>query len=311
MIDYADAWDVVDGQLTLKEGVDKSWDKGGKNFKLFVNKTHDLMNKLQGTYAQFDQPEAQRYLAFRYVSFLRRYFTSMFMHRFGNRRFNAAGAEISAGYYREFGNFMVSLMRGLGQGGFYFTESEKRGALKTVAEVGQLMALTLIATFAFGFDLDDEDKYRKLRERSGALRLPGVAESEYEFDLGGWLMNHALYQTMLVQAENRQFIPLPTVTYKGTQYSFGLTDYFNLFDATSVVLAPTFGAYGSIINDVMQLAGEDDRAFYGRDMGPFEFQQKGDAKILNHAAKLVGIKGTSVDPTEGIKTFVSIEARNK
>ena len=311
MIDYVDAWDIVDGQLTLKEGVDKSWDKGGKNFKLFVNKTHDLMNKLQGTYAQFDQPEAQRYLAFRFVSFLRRYFTSMFMHRFGNRRFNAAGAEVSAGYYKEFGNFFVSLMRGLGQGGFYFTESEKRGALKTVAEIGQLMALTLISTFAFGFDLDDEDKYEKLRKRSGPLQLPGVAESEYEFDLGGWLMNHALYQTMLVQAENRQFIPLPTVAYKGTQYSFGLTDYANLLDASSIVIAPTFGAYGSIINDVMQLAGEDDRAFYGRDMGPFEFQQKGDAKVLNHTAKLVGIKGTTVDPSEGIKTFISIEARNK
>lgn len=310
-IDYAEAWEIVDGQLTLKEGVDPSWDKGGENFKLFVNKVHDLMNKLQGTYSQFDQPEAQRYLAFRYVSFLRRYFTSMFMHRFGSRRFNAAGAEISAGYYREFGNFLVSLLRGIHEQNFYFTESEKAGALKTVAEIGQLMALTLIATFAFGFDLDDPDKYEKLRRRSGAAPLPGVADSKYEFDFGGWLMNHALYQTMLVQAENRQFIPLPSIAYKGTQFGFGLNDYSNFIDVGSVVTGPTFGAYASIINDVVQLAGDDDRAFYGRDMGPFEFQQKGQAKVLNHLSKLVGVKGTTVDPTEGIKTFISIEARNK
>ena len=61
----------------------------------------------------------------------------------------------------------------------------------------------------------------------------------------------------------------------------------------------------------MQLAGDDDRAFYGRDMGPFEFQQKGEAKILNHLSKLVGVKGTTVDPTLGVQTFISVEARNK
>lgn len=310
-IDYANAWEVVDGQLTLKKGVDKSWDKSGANFKLFVNKTHDLMNKLQGTYAQFDQPEAQRYLAFRYVSFLRRYFTSMFMHRFGNRRFNAAGAEISAGYYREFGNFIVSLLRGLHEGNFYYTASEKQGALKTVAELGQLMVLALAVSLIFSFDLDDEDKYEKLRTKSGPLPILGVVETENEFNLGGWLSNHALFQLLLVHAENRQFVPLPTIVYKGTQFGFGLGDYANLTEGGSIVTGPTFGAYSSILNDLIQLGGDDDRAFYGRDMGPFEFQQKGEAKVLNHLAKLVGVKGTTVDPTEGVKTFISVEARNK
>ena len=46
---------------------------------------HQVQNNLGGAYAKFDQPEAQRYLGFRYVSFLRRYFTSMFTNRFGFR----------------------------------------------------------------------------------------------------------------------------------------------------------------------------------------------------------------------------------
>jgi hypothetical protein len=46
-------------------------------------------------------------------------------------------------------------------------------------------------------------------------------------------------------------------------------------------------------------------------MGPYTFQQKESAKVLNHTAKLFGVKGTSIDPTEGVKTFVSIEARNR
>lgn len=310
-IDYLDAWEIVDGQLTLKEGVDKSWDKGGKDFKLFVNKTNDLMNKLQGTYAQFDQPEAQRYLAFRYVSFLRRYFTSMVMHRFGHRRFNAAGGEISAGIYREFGNFMISFLRGLHEGNFYYTASEKQGALKTVAELGQLMVLALAVSLVFGFDLDDEDKYKKLREKSGPLPILGIVETDDEFNLGGWLSNHALYQILLVHAENRQFVPLPTIVYKGTQFGFGLQDYINLTEGGSIVTGPTFGAYGSIINDLIQLAGDDDRAFYQRDMGPFEFQQKGEAKFLSHLAKLVGVRGTTPQPILGLQTLISVEARNK
>ena len=310
-IDYIDAWEIVDGQLTLKEGVDKSWDKNGKNFKLFVNKTNDLMNKLQGTYAQFDQPEAQRYLAFRYVSFLRRYFTSMLMHRFGNRRFNASGAEISAGYYREFGNFMISFLRGLHEGSFYYTAEEKQGALKTVAELGQLMVLALAVSLVFGFDLDDEDKYEKLRAKSGPLPILGVVDTENEFNLGGWLSNHALFQLLLVHAENRQFVPLPTIVYKGTQFGFGLNDYANLTEGGSIVTGPTFGAYSSILNDLIQLGGGDDRAFYKRDMGPFEFQQKGEAKALNHLAKLAGVRGTTPEPVLGVQTFISVEARNK
>lgn len=309
MINYADAWEIVDGQITIKEGVDPSWGKGGKDFKLFVNKVHDLINRLQGTYAQFDQPEAQRYLAFRAVSFLRRYFTRMFTNRFASRRFNAAGSEVESGYYREFGNFMISLFRGLHEGGFYFTEQERSGALKTVTEMAQLMALAIIPLAAFGFDLDDEDKYEKLRQRSGPLPFLGVAESEYEFDFGGWLMNHALYQTLMVQAESRQFIPLPSVSYKGTQFSFGMKDYVDLLDVGSIATETTLGAYADIIQGTLQLAGDDDRAFYGRDMGPFEWQQKENAKILNQTAKLVGVKGTTVDPTEGVKTLISIQAR--
>jgi hypothetical protein len=57
-------------------------------FKKFRSRVHAVMNKLNGAYSKFDQPEAQRYLAFRFVSFLRRYFTTMAMNRFGKKRWN-------------------------------------------------------------------------------------------------------------------------------------------------------------------------------------------------------------------------------
>lgn len=310
-IDYADAWELVDGQLTLKEGIDKSYDKGGAKFKSFVNKTHDLMNKLQGTYSDFDQPEGQRYLMYKFASFLRRYFTSMLVNRFGSKRYNSAGLELSAGYYREFGDFLSAVFRNAQDGTFYFTPEEKRGALKTTSEIAQLMALSLLITLGLGFDKDDDDKYKKMRERSGPMPLLGVADSEYDFDFGGWLYNHAIYQAMLVNAENRQFVPMVDISYKGTEFNFGFSDYANLLDVSSVVIGPTFQAYGKIVNDAVQTVGGDDRAYYKRDMGPFEWQQKGSSKVLNHIGKLFGIKGTTVDPTQGVATFVGVEARNR
>jgi hypothetical protein len=310
-IAYVDAWELKEGQLVLKEGIDKSFDKGGEEFKKFVNRTHDLMNKLQGTYAEFDQPQAQRYLVYKAVSFLRRFFTSMFMNRFGDRRYNSSQLELSSGYYRDFLRFMKALFKNAAEGTMYFTPEEKIGALKTVTEFAQLIFLAFSVSFAFGFDADDEDKYRKMRERSGPLPFPGVADSEYDFDFGGWLFNHAMYQTMMVQAENRQFIPLPTISIGGTSVGFGFSDYVNMLDVSSVVIGPTFQAYAKIVEDMIQLLGDDERAFYKSDMGPYTFQQKESAKVLNHTAKLFGVKGTSIDPTEGVKTFVSIEARNR
>jgi len=60
-IRYVDAWETgADGYLKLKDGVDDSWAEGGKDFKEFKLKLHELLELLQGNYAKIDQPEIDR-----------------------------------------------------------------------------------------------------------------------------------------------------------------------------------------------------------------------------------------------------------
>ena len=69
-----------------------------------------MQNDMVGAYAKFDQPEAQRYLAFRFVSYLRRYFTAMTMKRLGfagsykdpRARLNPGAGDAQLGFYIEF-----------------------------------------------------------------------------------------------------------------------------------------------------------------------------------------------------------------
>ena len=76
-------------------------------YKFFRNRMHQIINDMSGAYAKFDQPEAQRYLLFRMVSFLRRYFTTMAVKRWGfsgnwkdpRPRLNVGRGDDSRGFY--------------------------------------------------------------------------------------------------------------------------------------------------------------------------------------------------------------------
>jgi hypothetical protein len=99
MLRYADAFEIVNGQIELKPGIDPEYAPGGKKFNEFKNKVHEVGNRLNGTYARMDQPEAQRYALFKIASFLKRFFTSMLMNRVGATRPSAALGTVSTGYY--------------------------------------------------------------------------------------------------------------------------------------------------------------------------------------------------------------------
>lgn len=317
-IPYVDAWQTVDGKIQLKEGIDPKWgityDAEGKiqvgtEFKQFKNKVHQVMNNLQGAYAKFDQPEAQRYLAFRFLSYLRRYFTTMTMNRFGfsgrlydpQPRLNPGAGDVQMGFYVTFIKMMKDTVMSLGKNLMYMTDEEKRASLKVMTEVGSLVALNLIMGLALGWDPDDENKFEKLRDRSGAMPFPMVPEDpDRPFNGWGYLENHMLYLAMNVRAENEQFIPLP---------GYGLDDYSAMLDMKSIAFGPTVQTYKDIFEDALDIVQGDESAYYKRQVGPYEYQQEGGAKIWAHIGRTMGLSGSAVDPAKGIKSFQSFQAR--
>ena len=320
-IDYINAWEVRDGKIQLKEGIDPSWgityDKDGNmnvgaDFKMMKNRVQQVINSLNGAYSSFDQPEAQRYLAFRFVSFLRRYFTTMAVNRWGfsgglgkaKGRLNPGLGDINEGYYvtvmKTLSRMVTTDIKYMG----YMTKDEKIAWIKTTTELMALIALSMILAPMFDWDPDDPDKYEKLRKRSGAIPFLGLTAEDPEnpFDGYGFLENHMLSLAMQVRAESEQFVPWP---------NFGLDDYTALLDLKSLATGPTLKAYKQMFTVGLDEITGDPSAYYKRSIGPYEWQQEGGSKFLTYLFKAIGMTGSSVDPGTAIKNSQGIIIRGK
>ena len=311
-ISYLEAWETgPDGKLKLKDGIDKSYDVGGNQFRLFQNKVHEKMRKL-GSVADYDSPEANRLLVFRMVSFLRRHLIPMIVHRMGfsgkpwnpKESVNYASGDAQMGTYIR---TLKELFRAFKYGGDNIKYMDKQDAAafyRAVTEIGMLIACNIALYWIFGYDPDDEDRFKKLRKKSGPLPTPWTDEEtmrRYPFNLQGWLANHATYQLIKVRAENESFLPLP---------GFGLDDYSKLieFDA-GAIFSPTIGNGTKVLTGLWDYSMGNPSAYYKKDVGAYEFQQAEGLKALNYLAKMVGITGKTTDPVMAIKNFTSIQAK--
>ena len=300
MINYMDAWELRDGKIQLKEGVDPEWgityDKDGnmivgEKFKNFRSKVHTVMNKLNGAYAKEDQPEADRYLLFRFLSFLRKYFTTMAMNRFGTKRWNPGYGDIDEGYYLTAFKSLLTLMRERSTASM--SDEDKRAWMKFATEMGTLYMLGMLASLIWGWDDDDDDRYEKLRQMSGHAPMPLTSENRpgEEFDFGGFLSLHMLNQVMQIRAENEQFIPFP---------SYGLDNVKTVIDLKSLAFGPTVDKWQDLGTDMVDIFSDSDRQFYKRRVGPYEWQDRGGRKAFAHIAKMFGVNASNIDPAQMI-----------
>lgn len=289
LVSYADAFELKDGKLTLKEGIDKSWDIGGDNFHKFQNAVHEKFKDLNGVFNKFEKPQAQGWFAYRLFMFMRSYFTTMFMHRFGKERANFALGTVRSGYYRETVKFWGKVLMSAGRELAVMSPSEKRATFKTLADVAQILIISAVASLLFGYDDDDDERYAKLRDKSGAL-------GSEDFEMFGWMSNHTLTLLLKTQSENQSLIPLPYL---------GLNTYKDLTTVTSVAFGPTLTSYAKILTDLVghAMPGEDESLYYKRDTGPYPWQKEEEAKVWNHFFSMLGFSGSQVDPVKGLESF--------
>ena len=305
-IPYADAFEInkENNRLVLKSGitpeVNNGKDYGIKydakgnptlqpEFLKVQNIIHEKYKDLNGAFAKFEQPQAQRYFAYRLFAFMRRYFTHMFMHRFGKRRPNYALEDIRTGYYTESVIAIANILRSLGASIPFMAPSEAASIKRFALDIAQIMIVSAIAAMIFGYDDDDEDRFNKLKAKSGAL-------GDEDFRLDGWLSNHALVLLLKTQSENQSFIPLPRL---------GLNNYLDLAGTTSIAFGPTITAAAQLLTDLAMHAmpGENEHLYYQRDTGPYSWQKEGSAKIWNHLFTTAGFSGSQVSPIKGLQSF--------
>jgi hypothetical protein len=294
-LEYADAWELKNGQISLKEGIDKTYDKGGDFFLRTRNLIHAKNEQMQGSFSKFSQPDAQRYLAFRLLSYMRRYFTSMFINRFGKNRYNWGETTVREGYYLTGMRATLEIIKSMGQHLKYLSPRERVAYVKFLTEISALIVLSATMGLLFGYDPDDPDRFAKLRAKSGAL-------GSDDFELQGWLSNHTLNMVMQVRNENETFIPWP---------GFGLDDYLQLKDVTSIAFGATLNTYGEIVVDVLNTIKQDPSAYYKQDIGIYPWQKKGSNKTWQDIAKMFGITSGSMDPVGTIRRFEGAKSKYK
>jgi len=303
-IRYIDAWELdASGKMKLKDGVDKKYDLGGTEYAKFKTLMQNAANKLYGAYADIDQPMANKFYAYKVTSFLRKYFTEMFMNRFGfstrdgnvgGYRYNWAMNTVERGYYVE-GVIALIKMANVSNKYWKFMSKEEKYALrKILMEVIIIAMLYMMSTILFGYDPDDEDRYKKLRAKSGDM-------FSNNFNVDWWLAQHLILFSKNVFAETTSFIPLPKL---------GLEDLRENADLTSLVFGRSIGQMGTLLKDMFYMSIGSEKAKYTRDVGPFSWQEKDSYKIMNHTLSLFGVKGKFYDPVgRGIMPQESVEAR--
>jgi hypothetical protein len=310
MIPYIEAWEIVDGQAKLKEGVDPSWGQGGANFKIYRNKIQAVGNNLNGAFGKFDYSEADRYLLYRQVMFLKRWFIRMFMNRFQFRgnlldpkaRYDAGLNDTYMGFYIE---ALRTMKEGIATGGKSFsamTKEQKQAFMRIIMDAAILIAMTMMISMLFGFDADDDEKYEKLRKKSGSLpfNFLGIVKTaddpEHPFNMGGYISNNLLALTLQTRQEQLNWIPLPKM---------GLSAYASYLNFQSLAVTSTIEAYVKILSQSINLLTGDESAYYKRAAGPYEHQQQGGSKAENYFLKMFGFTGSTTDPVKATKDFIS------
>lgn len=297
---YIDAWEIRNGQIELKEGIDKEWAQGGDKFNQFKNRSHELNNRLVGTYAKMDQPEVMRYSLGRIAFFLKRYFISMAMNRFATTRTSNALGTVSTGYYVSTLQAAAKLARTRSLGSI--TSEEKTNAKKFVADAALQMFMSFLLVNLFQwYGAEDPDKYDRMKERSGAL-------NEEDFNASGWMFNHALVATLATLSETETFGILNPVEYNAKKgewnLSFGrrslkqagstvksMGDPTGLWNTTGQKMFDTYSNFALYLED-------KPNAYWKKDTGPYWFQKSGEPKFWKDMFSIFGITGTQVSPVE-------------
>lgn len=262
-------------------------------FNEVKRRIYSANKKLNGTMSKIDSPIAEKYLLYDVFTFSRKFGTGMFLSRYQmDSRGETLGDKLSGevwdwdlnetnkGKYISFIRTTLDLIKDFKTYYPLMTDNEK-AAVKEVVTEGMMLFMTgLVTSFIFGYDSGDEDRFAKMKER------------QERYGIGGWLMNHALYQLIMVQRENQSFIPIPGV---------GADEWLDFTETSTIVVGPTLDLYSKILVDLGLIITGSDKAVYKQDVGVYPWQKEGKYKIWNHLGSIWGISGKNVSPVWAIK----------
>lgn len=202
-ISLLDAYELDEnGKIKLRDNISKEWDFNGSKFKALKERIEYHNIRVHGNYSKnIDKPEIETYTTFNTMMMMKRFFVSMFLNRFAasdlqltkyglksKARFNTR-VGLEHGYYIKTLNLFAEELESKLQTGEWqsLSPEDKIALTKTTLDIGILVLAWALMRFMFGFDPDDEDKYKKLKKKS-------------------WIENQLIYQTARLMTETSTFL---------------------------------------------------------------------------------------------------------
>jgi LysM repeat protein len=276
-----------------------------EKFKQFRNKFQGVSHRLYGSYDDFAQAEGNMYLPYRMFTFMRKWFIPMFTNRWGasievengkwwkpkyQKRYDWMTGKTTMGFYINAYLGMKELIKSKGKYWAYMPADQKRDLMRTLSESLFIITAALLTSMLWGYDPDDKDRFKKMRERSGALGTD-------DFQTWGFMQNHMLLLLLGVQAESSAFVPLPTIA----GVNLGMDDYIKMLSTTTSAFGNTISLYAKMLEDVGRLITFNDKAYYSRKEGEYWWQQEDVPKIYGRLLKSIGITGSTGDVTQALE----------
>jgi len=216
---------------------------------------------------------------------------------FGRGRYDwAMGTVEIGGYVRSFKAMLKFVRHGLKYYN-WMSPREKAEFRRNFMSFMMMLSMVLIATMVYGYDEDDDDRFKKLKARSDVWGTEG-------FNWDGFIANHLLILNLGVLAETTTFVPIPTLF----NVNFGLDDYTKFIGTSTSLFSNTANVYMKLTEDATNWLTGDEDAYYKRKEGEYWWQKKGTAKLWKDLFKTVGFTGATGD-TE--KLLESMENQQK
>ena len=240
---------------------------------------------------------------------MRKWFTPMLTNRFGfksstlkwtggGERYDWALNKYTKGYYINAFQTLVRVLKSKGAEMAYMTDQEKADIKRVMAEGMFIILASVLAAMLLGFDPDDDDKWKKIKNRSGAI-------NEDSFNTYGFLANHMLLLMLGVQAETSAFVPLPKIF----GVNLGADDYVKMLTSTSTSWYNTVVLYVQIMGDLLNFVTFREADRYKKDVGPYWWQEEGSLKLWKRLFAVFGFTGGTGDPASVLKNFQAGSSR--
>jgi hypothetical protein len=291
-INYIDAFEVRNGQIELKPGIDKEYAPGGKKFKQIKNQIHEISNRLEGVYSRMGQPELNRYFFGQLGLYMKKFFTAMGMNQVAATRPSAALGTITSGNYTSALKMVKNVLKYGPQYVTWASNEQVAGFRKTATRIAATIFIHYLLKEMLGYDDDDYKKsVANMRKRSGDL-------GGKDFKVEGWAHNQAIVMTLMTLNENETWsnpkILIPQLKDQyigwGPLYDRGVRAPYHILDH----------AFGAAL-------GHKD-AFYTRDIGPYSFQKKESAKVWKDLSDIFGFTGNAMSPVKQIQSLHSVRS---